>query len=255
MIWSRIVMAAVQGRGPLRHARAVRRRLLGLRLPVFRPFWSLVYTERELRRIWMPILLKILYREPIMRYRCARVGKRLNMYGAVPLIFGTGRIEIGDDVHLDGRNTWVVGSRASMDARLIIGDRVVIGYQNYFSVAKQIVIGDDTLLASNVQIYDNINHPIEPDRRLHKESITLDEAAPVTIGRNVWLATGCIIMKGVTIGDGSVVGAGSVVTRDVPPNALAAGNPARVVRTLEPSQLQQLIATIRDSSATVPASV
>lgn len=236
MSWADLITEARKGRGPLRHAKGLRKRLLGVRLPMFRPFWGLVYATLEMRRHFFPILLKILYREPLMRYRCAHVGKRLLMEGSIPLIFGNGHIEIGDDVHLGGRNTWIVGFRVAPNARLQIGDRVAVGYQNVLSCAKNITIGDDTLLASNVQIYDNPSHPLEPGPRQRRESFTIDDVAPVVIGRNAWLGTGCIILPGVTIGDGAVVGAGSVVTRDVPPATLAAGNPARVIRALEPDE-------------------
>lgn len=239
MSWLEIVAQARRGAGPLRHARALKRWLLSVRIPVFRPFWAILYAERDLRRELLPILLKVLYREPILRYRCAHVGKRLSLWGSVPLIYGDGEIRVGDDAQIGGRNTWAVGYKVSTDARLTIGNRTVVGYQNFLSVAKSVIIGDDTMLASNVQIYDNPNHPLEPDRRLRKESFRLDETAPVVIGRNVWLATGCIVLPGVTIGDGSVVGAGSVVTRDIPPYTLAAGNPARVIRSLDPAESRE----------------
>ena len=61
----------------------------------------------------------------------------------------------------------------------------------------------------------------------------LEYTHPVTIGNNVWICTGAIVLPGVTIGDNSVIGAGSVVTKDIPANSLAVGNPCRVIRTLE----------------------
>jgi acetyltransferase-like isoleucine patch superfamily enzyme len=136
-------------------------------------------------------------------------------------------------VTLGGTNSWVVGFKISEGAKLVIEDRVNVGYQNTFSVAVSVRIGAHTMLASRVQIYDNISHPLSPERRLRHESFTLDEASPVVIGRNCWIGSGAIIMRGVTIGDNSVVGAASVVTSDVPPNSLVAGNPSRVVRSIE----------------------
>jgi len=115
----------------------------------------------------------------------------------------------------------------------VIEDRVNVGYQNTFSVAVSVRIGADTMLSSRVQVYDNISHPLSPERRLRHEPFTLDEVSPVVIGRNCWIGSGAIIMRGVTIGDNSVVGAASVVTSDVPPNSLVAGNPSRVVRSIE----------------------
>ncbi len=122
--------------------------------------------------------------------------------------------------------------KVSTDAKLRIGNRVFIGYQNVFSVAKSIEINDDTMFASGVQILDNISHPLSPRRRLHHESFTIDEASPVIIGNNVWLGTNAMILKGVTIGDNSIVAAAAVVTKSVPPNTLVAGNPAVAIKTL-----------------------
>ena len=232
MGWAELVTEARRGRGLLRHARSAISWALRLRLPLIRPVAAFFYAERDIRQQLLPIILKILYREPLLRYRCARLGRGLNLYGPLPWIAGSGRIEIGENVTLGGRNSWVVGYKVSTDARLTIEDGVTIGYQNSFSIARSIRIGRNTMLAPNVQIFDNPTHPLSPERRLRHESFDLADAEPVVIGENAWIGTGAIIMPGVTIGDGSIVGAGSVVTKSIPSNTLAAGNPARVLRNL-----------------------
>ncbi len=73
-------------------------------------------------------------------------------------------------------------------------------------------------------------HPLDPVRRRAR----WESAEPITIGDNVWLGGGVIVCPGVTIGENTVVGAGAVVTRDLPANVVAVGNPARVIRSLEP---------------------
>jgi maltose O-acetyltransferase len=88
-------------------------------------------------------------------------------------------------------------------------------------------IGDHTLFGPAVQIYTAM-HPLDADER----RAGLEFARPVTIGRDVWIGGAAVICPGVTIGDRAVIGAGSVVTRDVPPQVFAAGNPCRVVRAL-----------------------
>ncbi|MBN2177264.1 MAG: sugar O-acetyltransferase [Demequinaceae bacterium] len=90
-----------------------------------------------------------------------------------------------------------------------------------------ITIGDDVLMGPNVQLLTP-NHPIDPDRRRDK----LESAAPITIHNNVWLGGGVIVVGGVTIGENSVIGAGSVVVKDIPANVIAVGNPCRVVREI-----------------------
>jgi acetyltransferase-like isoleucine patch superfamily enzyme len=232
MSWADMVSDARKGRGPLRHARTILKGILSIRMPVFRPLAGALYAERELRHTLWPLFLKIIYREPLMRYRCDHIGRSLYLEGAIPQIYGNGSIRVGDNVRIGGRNSWTVGFKVSDGAELVIGNRVNIGYQNQISVAKRVTIGDDTMFAPNVQIYDNPNHPLSPAARLRHEQFAIEDAEPVSIGRNVWIGSGALIMRGVTIGDGAVIGAMSVVTRDVEPATLVAGNPARVLRDI-----------------------
>jgi maltose O-acetyltransferase len=90
-----------------------------------------------------------------------------------------------------------------------------------------ITIGDDVQIGPNVQLLTP-THPVEPAPRRAK----WEAAEPITIGDNVWLGGGAIVLPGVTIGADSVVGAGAVVSRDVPAGVVVVGNPARVIRTL-----------------------
>jgi maltose O-acetyltransferase len=90
-----------------------------------------------------------------------------------------------------------------------------------------ITIGDDVQIGPNVQLLTP-THPVEPGLRRNK----WESAKPITIGDNVWLGGGTIVLPGVTIGANTVVGAGAVVTRDLPADVVAVGNPARVVRTI-----------------------
>jgi maltose O-acetyltransferase len=113
-------------------------------------------------------------------------------------------------------------------SRLRVGAR---SFANYGLVALDvaaITIGDDVQIGPNVQLLTP-THPVEPGPRRDK----WEAARPITIGDNVWLGGGVIVLPGVTIGANTVVGAGSVVTKDLPENVVAVGNPARVVRTLE----------------------
>ena len=87
-------------------------------------------------------------------------------------------------------------------------------------------IADDVMIGPNVSIITS-GHPVEPSRR---RAFVI--AKPIVIQRNVWIAAGATIIGGVTVGENSVVAAGSVVTKDVPPNTLVGGNPARVIRSI-----------------------
>jgi len=94
--------------------------------------------------------------------------------------------------------------------------------------ATRITIGNNVTVGANTVIVDTDFHPLDPTERRLKPSG--GSSAPVEIGDDVFVGMNCLILKGVTIGRGSVVGAGSVVTRDVPPYVVAAGSPARIVR-------------------------
>jgi maltose O-acetyltransferase len=113
------------------------------------------------------------------------------------------------------------------------GSHVTIGagtFVNYGLTALDvapITIGADCQIGPNVQLLTP-THPVEPQPRRDK----LEAAKPITIGDNVWLGGGVVVLPGVTIGENSVVGAGAVVTKDVPADVVAVGNPARVVRSL-----------------------
>jgi acetyltransferase-like isoleucine patch superfamily enzyme len=228
MSWEDVVEAARQGRGVLKYARPARRALRGVRIPVIRPVYGTVYALTQLYGISWHFVANLLYREPMFRYRCARVGRRVHLEGAPPLIVGNGRIELGDDCTIGSPCTWDV----SANAEFIVGDRVSLNYRNIVSAIQSVRIGDDTLIAGDVAIFDNTNHPVSPSRRLAGAGVSPSEVAPVVIGRNVWIGIGCIVMRGVTIGDNSVVAAGSVVTKSVPANTLVAGNPAVPIRQL-----------------------
>lgn len=107
-----------------------------------------------------------------------------------------------------------------------------------FVDCNKIEIGDNVLIASNVQLY-TATHPVELSQRLTSdwksgsgEYFCRTYALPIKIGDGCWLGGGVIVLPGVTIGNGCVIGAGSVVTKDIPGNSLAVGNPCRVIRKI-----------------------
>ncbi|OZD04840.1 transferase [Rhodococcus sp. 06-235-1A] len=108
-----------------------------------------------------------------------------------------------------------------------IGRNVFVNQNCRFNDLGGIDIGDDVMLGPNVSLISS-GHPTDPIER--RAGIT---AAPITIGRNVWIGTSAIVLQGVTIGADAIIGAGAVVTRDVPPRTLAVGVPATVVKTFD----------------------
>ena len=117
------------------------------------------------------------------------------------------------------------------------GNQIAIGDRSFININCTVLdapisegaisIGDDCLIGPNVQLL-TVSHAVNPTQRLNKENF----AAPITIGNNVWIGAGAIILAGVCIGDNSIIGAGSVVTKNVEADTVVAGNPAREIRTL-----------------------
>ena len=108
---------------------------------------------------------------------------------------------------------------------LRLGANVFLNYNCVILDTALVTIGDGTRIGPAVQIY-TADHPRDPEVRRSG----LEKGVPVTIGKNVWIGGGAIILPGVTIGDDAIVGAGSVVTRDVPAGATVVGNPAHDVQ-------------------------
>lgn len=147
-----------------------------------------------------------------------------------------------------GRNTVLAGQLLTFGhgGDIEIGDWSFIGPGSRVWSAASIRIGHRVLISHNVNVHDTDSHPIDPAAR-HAQFVEIMQrghpreapdirAAPVVIGDDAWIGFNSIVLKGVNIGRGAVVAAGSVVTRDVPAWTVVAGNPATVVRSLEASQ-------------------
>lgn len=127
---------------------------------------------------------------------------------------------VGSDFHL------VPPIRVDHGINLSVGRDVFINHSCTISDIGGLDIGDEVLIGPNVSLLTS-GHPVEPLERRRRVT-----AAPIVIGRNVWIGARATVLQGVTVGDDSVVAAGAVVTDDVPPSTLVAGVPAREVRRL-----------------------
>jgi len=147
------------------------------------------------------------------------VGDNSHILGEILIFAHGGKVEIGCDCYVgDGTRVWSAAS---------------------------ITIGDRVLISHNVNIFDSDTHPLSATKRHaqfkaiasvgHPEKIDLKEA-PVVIENDAWIGAMATVLKGVTIGEGAIVGAGSVVTCDVPSWTIVAGNPARIIRELSPDE-------------------
>lgn len=169
------------------------------RLRVYEPFIKVV---RMLRALWY------------LRH-CERVGSRTRCSGPIR-VRNRGRMEIGRGVHIHAHR-FPVELGTGGEGELVIGDGVYINNGVSIFAGKRIEIGEGTDIGPLTQILDCDFHGVS-------------SARPIRIGRKVWIASQCVILKGVTIGDGAVVAAGSIVTHDVPAGAVIGGCTARVLR-------------------------
>ena len=117
-----------------------------------------------------------------------------------------------------------------------IGERFYANYNVQMLDGAKITIGDHALIGPNV-VFAASSHVYHPEVRRGANMGIKDE--PITIGNDVWIGANCVICMGVTIGDGCVIGAGSVVTRDIPPMSIAAGTPCKVIRPIVDEDLNR----------------
>ena len=192
-----------------------------------------------MRRSSTPYLVKRLYKIINQWYVRRFIAPQFDSLGSIPeiahprslVIFGR-NIHIGKYAQIicasDNCVRFTSWPSKQADAEIMIGDYCLISPGVRISSAKSIRIGDNCMFAANVTISDSDWHGIY--NRIRPFRCTKS----VVIENNVWLGERVIVNKGVTIGENSVVGAGSVVTKNIPANSVAAGNPARIIKTINP---------------------
>ena len=193
--------------------------------------------HRQLSNCWSGL------RRRIYRFRATCVAKLSggdlkwppSVVAAVPVrVDGSGRVALEKGVHLGYRPAPRLGSGEILlqarveDSAISIGARTLTSSNLTICAMESVRIGRGCQIGDQVSIYDCDFHEIEPSTRLESPG----EIAPVSIGDNVWLGSRVMVLRGVTIGDNTVVAAGSIVTKPLPQNVVAAGIPAKVVRQI-----------------------
>jgi acetyltransferase-like isoleucine patch superfamily enzyme len=184
--------------------------------------WAASKTQKNWRGFWRLKKLGIEWQLKDVQ----KIGSEIELAGPV-IIKNAGTIDIGNQVIMDA--SWhkpIYLSLASPEAKLTIENNAFINYGAEISLMKEVFIGAYSMISIDCLIYDTDWHSLDG----------LDHdvpAEPTRIGRGVWLGARTIVLKGVTIGDNTVVAANSLVTKDLPDHVLAGGCPAKVIRPIQ----------------------
>jgi acetyltransferase-like isoleucine patch superfamily enzyme len=165
----------------------------------------------------------------LRRRLLTRAGWRWRTDG--PVFFGSGlELEIGRQGRIDfGRFVWLgEGTKVRChEGTVEIGAKTVMGQECTISAYRRVRIGEQCVIADRAMFIDFDHGVVEVERPIRQQGIYMRE---VEVGSNVWIGYGACILRGVRVGDNSIVGTNSVVTKDVPANAVVAGVPARIIR-------------------------
>ncbi len=173
-------------------------------------------------RAHMKFTLRHKYRSWKQRNRLGHLGRSVFIEDGVHLMRYPKLISVDDEVVLK-RGAHICACNES--ATVHVGARTTVGYHTFIFASSGIAVGSDCLIAPFVYLVDS-DHEIALGTPINQQP---NSSAPIKIGNGVWLATGVKVLKGVNIGDGAVVAANSVVNRDIPPNEIWAGTPAKKV--------------------------
>lgn len=173
---------------------------------------------------------------PAFLSQCASYGQDIAIE-RLPYMTGPAEIHLGSQIRFAGQVNILVGGRRP---RLSLGNGVFIGHATTFAVANNVELHDYVGVGENCYITDTEGHShYAPNRPIWEVPASEDDIAPTIIEENVQISNDCKILKGVRIGARAVIGAGSVVRSDIPPDAVVMGNPARVVKRMNPDEAKK----------------
>ncbi|MDJ0879312.1 MAG: acyltransferase [Halieaceae bacterium] len=193
--------------------------------------------RKDLRPFWVKkayVNFRHWYAEHFIRPRCDYLGDHHTIMSPWYVKISGPNIRIGKCVTLIGERAAPVNlgvwGRELDSGSITLGDYVLVSPGTRISASDEITIGDSVMIANGAYITDSDWHGI------YDRTARDDQVKPVHIGENAWIGDHAMVLKGVTVGQNSVVAARAVVTRDVPANVVVAGNPAKVVKELDPEQ-------------------
>lgn len=200
------------------------------------PLHRLLLAERSVRRRLVDELARALYYQPLFELQCDRAKRPFRMEtcpdSKLPVVTGC-RLRVERGVRLSGRTTFSGARNAPRPPVIALGEGTYVGHRVTFRAGLDLTLGRNCFVASYVTFSGDPGHPLDPVAR-RTEAAPLEDLAEIVVEDDVWIGEGALILGPVRIGAGAVIGARSVVTRDVPPGVVATGVPARVVRRIVP---------------------
>jgi acetyltransferase-like isoleucine patch superfamily enzyme len=161
-----------------------------------------------------------------LRATGVRIGRGVRFYGRIRVIGDPRRVTLGDRCSLHRGATFWMHDYGSGHGQIVLGREVTVLQNVSFNSWERIVVGDHTAFGDGCYVQDN-DHGTAPGAPIMSQPT---RGMPITIGRDVWFGARCIVLKGVMVGDGTVVGAGSVVVKSLPTGVVAVGTPCRPVK-------------------------
>lgn len=177
-------------------------------------------------------LARIFIWTPMLKGRLNNIGKNLYLYGGLPFISGALDISFGNNCRLSGQTTFSGRTCSKKLPILTVGNNVDIGWMTTIAVGNRVVIGNNVRIAGRALLAGYPGHPVYAAARSAGLPDNDNQVGDIVLEDDVWLATGVSVMAGVHINRGTIVAAGSVVTKDLPANVLAGGIPAQVIHSL-----------------------
>lgn len=207
---------------------------------IHRPLYHLHCTVRD----GLNTLVMALWFKPLFMSQLTKPARELHLFGkGMPYMAGPLKMTMGERCRLSTQCSLIARVNGTHQPELIFGNNVGIGWQTTMSVGTKIHLEDNVRLGGRNLLSGFPGHPMDPVARARGDADTDDQIGDIIIEEGAWLGIGVSVSAGVRIGRGTVVATNSVVTRDLPPNVLAGGVPARIIRPLFPDEDREKTAT------------
>ena len=221
------------------------------RVPATRFHRALAYQHIAARFAWYE-LQRIFYYQPLFEALCASVGPGVHLEmtpdSKLPVVYNV-QLHVGRNTRLSARATFSGARNAKKPPIIVIGEDCIFGQRCILRAGTEIRLGRHVMIATNALLSGDPGHPLDPIARRTLPAPP-ESLGPIIIEDDVWLCTNVTVLGNVRSGRGSVVAASSVVTKDVPPYTLVAGNPARPIRSLDPNTAARShLNTVRPATA------